>query len=280
MINRTYLEITNVCNMSCSFCHGTKRNPGFLDKTTFCYILDKLKGHTKYLYFHLMGEPLLHKDLGYFITYSKDKGFVPIITTNGVLIKEKYNELLDNNPYKINISMHSLEANRVNDYEEYLDNIIRLSKDISDKGTLVNLRLWNDGGLNKNNELILNKLKEAFKSDFIECYNGYKMRDRIFIDYGEKFDWPDLSTKEYDNDMFCYALRDQIGILVDGSVVPCCLDSDGIMTLGNILKEDLDDILNSKKAKDIYDYFSNHKAKEELCKHCGYINETKKYRNK
>ena len=279
MIKKCYLEITNICNMSCSFCHGTKRPPKSLTMEDFSYILDKLKGNIKYLYFHLLGEPLLHKDLGEFIKLTKESGILPIITTNGTLISERFNDLITNNPYKINISLHSLEANNINDYESYFDTLISFIKEISEKGTLINLRFWNEGGLNRNNETLLAKLKNAFNTEFIECYNGYKITKNIYIDIASKFDWPDIDGSEYDNKVFCYGMRDQIGILVDGTVVPCCLDAEGIINLGNIFDSSLDEIINSKRAKAIYDGFTNHTAVEALCKKCGYANETKKYRN-
>lgn len=279
MIKKCYLEITNICNMSCSFCHGTKRPPKSLTMEDFSYILNKLKGNIKYLYYHLLGEPLLHKDLGEFIKLTKESGILPIITTNGTLIDERYDDLIKNNPYKINISLHSLEANNRDDYDKYLDIVINFIKEISNKGTLINLRLWNEGGLNSNNNLIFKKLKEAFNSVFIECCNGYKITKNIYIDIASKFDWPDIDNSEFNGNVFCYALRDQIGILVDGTVVPCCLDAEGIMSLGNIYNNFLDEIINSKRAKAIYDGFSNHHAVESLCKKCGYANETKKYRN-
>lgn len=265
--------------MSCSFCHGTKRPPKSLTMEDFSYILNKLKGNIKYLYYHLLGEPLLHKDLGEFIKLTKESGILPIITTNGTLIDLRYDDLIKNNPYKINISLHSIEANDRDDYDKYLDIVITFIKEISLKGTLINLRLWNEGGLNSNNNLIFKKLKDAFNSEFIECYNGYKMTKNIYIDIASKFDWPDIDNSEFEGSVFCYALRDQIGILVDGTVVPCCLDADGIMSLGNIYDNSLNEIINSKRAKSIYDGFSNHQAVESLCKKCGYANETKKYRN-
>ena len=279
MINRCYLEITNICNMSCSFCHGTKRPPKYLSMEDFLYIISCIKGRIKYLYFHVLGEPLLHNNLDEFIKIAKENGLLPIITTNGTLIKERYNELLLNNPYKINISLHSLEANSINDYNDYLDTIINFIKDVSKKGTLINLRLWNEGGLNSNNSIILNKLHSSFSDEFIECYNGYKIADNIYLDYGKLFKWPDINLDEYDSDVFCYGLRDQIGILVDGTVVPCCLDAEGTINLGNIFNSSFDEIISSNRFKKIYDGFTNHKAVEELCKKCGYANETKKFRS-
>jgi len=63
MFKKIYLEVTNNCNLDCSFCIGNKRNKKFISKEEFKIILDKVEGYTNYLYFHVMGEPLLHPDI-------------------------------------------------------------------------------------------------------------------------------------------------------------------------------------------------------------------------
>ena len=89
MLKKAYLEITNVCNLSCSFCHGTSRKPHFLSVEEFEILTDRLCGHVEFLYFHLMGEPLVHPQLPLFLKASAEKGFHNVITTNGTLLKEK-----------------------------------------------------------------------------------------------------------------------------------------------------------------------------------------------
>ncbi|MBP5342733.1 radical SAM protein [bacterium] len=280
MINRCYLEITNICNLSCDFCHKTNRSPMMMKMEDFLVILNKLKGNIKYLYFHLMGEPLLHENISDFISISKNFGFIPILTTNGTKISNSYAKLIESCPYKINISLHSLDSSNYSNINNYLDSIINFTKEIIKKGTIVNLRLWNLGYNNSRNSYIISYIIDSFKSDINKISSGYKISDKVYIDLDDKFDWPDLNHKSYQEKSFCHALRDQIGILVDGTVVPCCLDADGILNLGNIYKNDFNDIITSSKAKLIYDGFTNHTPKEELCKRCGYINETKKYHKK
>ena len=59
-------------------------------------------------------------------------------------------------------------------------------------------------------------------------------------------------------------------MLVDGTVVPCCLDSAGVLDLGNLFQQNLDEVLASPRARAIYDGFTRHKAVEPLCRRCGY----------
>ena len=278
MIKRIYLEITNICNLTCSFCHGTRREQRMMSAPEFGSITDKLKGRAEFLYFHLMGEPMLHPDLPSFIRLASEKGFRPVLTTNGTLLPNRGREILQTPLYKINISLHSAEANPGRSAEGFAEECIAFAKASAGKEILTVFRLWNIGGLERNNGELLSVMKAEYPSEWIKTRSGYRLADRTFIEFGQRFDWPDTDAEEHDGELFCYALRDQIGILCDGSVVPCCLDADGVMTLGNIHDSDLETILSSGRARRIYDGFTSHRASEDLCRRCGYAAVTKKYR--
>lgn len=269
--NKIYLEISNICNLRCTFCPGTKREKKRLSEGEFSTLLPKLKPWSNYLYFHLMGEPLCHPNLDRFLQLAYDAGFKVIITTNGTLLKKQQDVLL-NAPglHKINISLHAFEANDYSvPFSQYLSDSFSFGK-AAEGNVIVVFRLWNKGGADKRNEEILSKMKEYFPEPWIEERRGIRIGQRVFLEYGDKFDWPDLTAPEGNDKVFCYGLRDQIGVLCDGTVVPCCLDHDGDLALGNLFKEDLDVILEKPKAKAIYQGFQNKKAAEELCRKCGY----------
>lgn len=278
MLKKIYLEISNCCNMACSFCHGTARKPRMMSAAEFEAITEAVRGRAEYLYFHLMGEPLLHPELPGFIVSAAGKGFRPVVTTNGTLLAERKEELLSTPLYKINISLHSAEANAGVRQAEYLENCIRFAQPAAAGGILTVFRLWNKGGQEENNDAILEVLREAYPQKWGKTRSGFRLADRTFLEFGERFEWPDTGAGEYGEELFCWALRDQIGILCDGSVVPCCLDADGEMTLGNLFRGDLDTILSSERARRIFDGFSAHRAVEELCRKCGYAAVTKKHR--
>ena len=147
------------------------------------------------------------------------------------------------------------------------------AKKAAERGCFVALRLWNLGTDADNSE-ILDFLHNAFLGEWHNQRGGSSQRiaDRIFLEWGERFEWPDVSLPECatDDDRFCYALRDQVGVLVDGTVVPCCLDSDGNLALGNLFESDLDEIISSPRAKAIYDGFTKRRAVEAFCRKCGY----------
>ena len=268
MFKKIYLEITNICNLSCSFCHKTKRKQKFMTEEEFKLLSKKISYHTKYLYFHLMGEPLLHPNFGRFLHIATEDGFKITVATNGFLIKKRENELLDTPPYKITFSLHSYEANKTDiSLSEYLYNIINFCKKAEKKGTICVLRLWNNEGENLLNEEILNTLQEEFT--FRENRKGFTLSDKIYLEFADKFIWPDKEAPTQ-NVTFCMGLRDHIGVLCDGSVVPCCLDADGEITLGNLFTEELEDIINKPRSRAIYKGFSERYSVENLCSLCQY----------
>ena len=269
--SKIYVEISNLCNLSCAFCPGTKRTPGRLSAEQFESLAPKLRPYTDYLYFHLMGEPLCHPQLDKFLAIAGQQGFRVILTTNGTLLACQQ-ELLLSSPalHKVNISLHAFEANDLAvPFEKYLADCIAFGQ--AAKGEkLVVYRLWNQGGADAKNTEILEALHTAFPQEWIVEKRGTRLSDRTYLEYGDKFDWPDLSAPEGDSRVFCYGLRDQLGVLYDGTVVPCCLDHEGDLALGNIFRQDMEEILQSPRAKAIYNGFSRKEAAEPLCRRCGY----------
>lgn len=281
---KAYIEITNMCNLSCNFCPKTSRKLEFMERESFQHIVKNIKPYTDYIYFHLMGEPFLNKELESFLEISKENQLKVNITTNGTLISEVKNVLLNASALRqVNISLHSFEANEEQiDFNKYINNIIEFVKEAAENTNIIcALRLWNlDTRYSASNNMNINIFELLEKEFKINCdlkeslkeKNSFKLRKNVYISMGEKFKWPSLKVEELGERAFCYGLRDQIGILVDGTVVPCCLDSDGSIPLGNIFENNLEEILDSKRAKDIYDGFSERKVVEDLCKRCGFIN--------
>lgn len=280
---KVYIEITNVCNLSCSFCPKTKREKKFLNIEEFQYRLQEVKPYTKYLYFHLMGEPLLNPNLKEFLTIANEEGFKVNLTTNGTLLNKNREILLAAESLRqINISLHSFEANdsEVN-FEEYLYNIIDFIQEANaSSNVIISMRLWNlDSynlrGQNKLNSDIITILQDKFGyqddlGEVISRDKKVKIRKNLYLNSAEKFQWPDMNIDILGENGFCHGLRDHFGILVDGTVVPCCLDGEGNIPLGNIYDTSLKDILSGERAENIYNGFSQRRRVEELCKRCGY----------
>lgn len=276
-LKKAYLEITNVCNLNCSFCPGTRRQAGFIAPRDFKFYGKKLRPHTEYLYLHLMGEPLLHPQLAELLALAEELRFRVMITTNGTLL-EDCGALLYNSPAveKVSVSVHSFEGNEgCGELERYLNICIRFAQKAAEAGKRCVLRLWNlDGtdtlGANYLNGTILAVLEQAFPKPWKEGRRGTTLAPNIFLEWGERFDWPDLTAAEEDRPSFCYGLRDQVGVLWDGTVVPCCMDHEGDIALGSLREQTLEEILDSPRAQAIYDGFSQGRAREALCRRCGF----------
>lgn len=277
MISRCYLEITNICNLDCVFCPKNERTKRRMSVEEFDSLTNKLRGEVKFLYFHLMGEPMLHPNLGDFIRMAKEKGFVPILTTNGTLLDRPLEEL----PYKIQISLHAHEGNARTDAEGYIDRVMTFVRRAAEGGTVVVLRFWNQGGFDSDNHQLMDLIAQYYPRPWTDRYDGWKLSDCVYVEYDQMFEWPEEGHAEYpDNEFFCYALRNQVGVLVDGTVVPCCLDHDGSVPLGNLNQQSLQEILASPRARALFDGFTHHQATESFCRRCEYAAVTKRFRKR
>ena len=197
---KAYLEITNRCNLNCSFCPGTDRAPGRLDEQQFTFLAKRLSGWAEYLFFHLMGEPTAHPGLPRFIEIASELGMKSIITTNGTLLRSRGDSIIEANPHKISISLHAFEANPPGmSFDEYIDGCLEFAKKASASGIITVLRLWNLDGHSREaahheqNDSILAALHEAFPEEWTAHHNGYKIRDRVYLEWGERFDWPSMT---------------------------------------------------------------------------------------
>ena len=274
MFKRAYVEITNICNLRCAFCPGTKRPERFMPPEEFRILARRLRPHTGFLYLHVMGEPLLHPQLGELLEIGAAEGFRLCLTTNGTLLEARH-ELLLSAPalHKLSVSLHSMEGNNAGALGGYLTGVWESVQALSQAGIICALRLWNIGGQETRNGEIL-----AFLGDRLETHpldlpqlrrGSWKLGQRLYLEQAEKFDWPELEGPERAAG-FCLGLRDQVAVLVDGTVTPCCLDHEGDIPLGNLLAEELDGILASPRARAICDGFSQRRPSEALCRRCGF----------
>ena len=314
MIDRCYIEITNTCNLNCDFCPKHHRRKRQLSAGEFNLLTDRVRGKVSFLYFHLMGEPLLHPLLPQFIRTANEKGFKTVLTSNGTLL-HRCLPLLEALPHKIQLSLHSHESNARGELAGYMQEVMQFSVQAAEKGTCMVLRLWNQGGRDKENEEVMRLIEQYVPKPWKERPDGFRLSDHLYLEFDRKFEWPtagekskenlkdeseenlkdeseeepengskenlkDESEKESENEsgeksskkekkqLFCKALIKQIGVLSDGSLVPCCLDHDGDVVLGNLLHQSLEEILASPRAQALIEGFKHHTASEKLCQNC------------
>lgn len=280
---KVYIEITSVCNLACSFCPPTARAKGLIKVEQFNKILDEIRPHTKYIYLHVKGEPLLHPRIDQLLDAAHAKGFKVNITTNGTLIKKNREKILGKPALRqINFSLHSFDGHEGSENrEKYLGDILDFVRDSREYNTIISYRLWNlqqdhvsDVAARRNRET-LEILENEYHLDYrieekVEPGKGVKIAPHVYLNQDHEFRWPSLLEPEDEGKGFCHALRSQAAILVDGTVVPCCLDGEGVINLGNVHEKSFSDIVEGERANKIVEGFSRREAVEELCRKCGY----------
>ncbi len=274
MLKRAYIEITNICNLRCSFCPGTGRAGRFMPPEEFRVLAERLRGRVQYLYFHVMGEPLLHPALRELLDIASERGFRVCLTTNGTLLEERGNILLGSPAvHKVSVSLHSAEGNGAGDLSGYLTSVWQFARRVSSAGVICALRLWNLGGAEVRNEEILSFLAGQLGTHPLDCpqprRGSWRLGERLYLEQAEKFKWPDLEAAETGT-RFCLGLREQAGVLCDGTAVPCCLDHEGDIPLGNLLEQSLEEILDTPRARALMRGFSEGKPSEALCRRCAF----------
>ena len=292
---KVYIEITNICNLKCTFCPGHKRVLKEMSANDFRTVIDKTHHIGENFYLHLMGEPTAHSRFEEILDTCNSYGIRPNITTNGTLLGKTGDIILKKDVRNVSISLHSFEANDLSkSLQSYLAGITGFCQKALGSKTVVELRLWNMSResladknsfnyqicefLRENLELgydIYDKINDTFFAMETNRKKNFRLKDNIFLGMSEQFTWPDIEKSPHEVCKgFCYGLRNQIAVLSDGTVVPCCLDANGNMPLGNIFEDTIENIVTTSRAKSIYDGFTNHKAVEPLCQSCGYM---KKY---
>ncbi len=261
---KIYVEITNQCNLKCPFCVQNSRDPKFIKLDEFEYILKQIKPYTKYIYLHVLGEPLLHPNLKELLQLAKKHEFFVNITTNGTLLKKNKDILLNSNVRQINVSLHSFP-----DQENYLNNVLEVGDELSSNNIYISYRLWTiKDELSNDMKNTLEVIQNHYNVEITEYINSTKLKEHCFLSFDTSFEWPTLSQPYVNDYGTCYGWRNMCGILVDGTVVPCCLDSKGQAKLGNIYNETFESIvINNNK---LLEEMKNHHFSLELCQKCSY----------
>ncbi len=288
MFERIYIEISNICNLACSFCPVVERDKKILSAEDFEKILKEAKPLTKEVCLHLMGEPLAHPEIEKILDITSCYSVPVQLTTNGLTI-DRRGELILKHPSirQINFSIQSYRDNfKDKDLAPYLGKVIDFCNQASKyrPELYINLRLWNLGTENTENELVFRYLEEAWEIQIerkihVDHIKSKKILNRIYLHFDSRFDWPSPNFPIQSTVGRCHALSSHIGIHADGTVVPCCLDKEAVINLGNIFEQSLESILRSERAEKMREGFKRGTLVEDLCQRCTYINRFKKKRD-
>ncbi|MEO3944940.1 radical SAM protein [Gorillibacterium sp. CAU 1737] len=281
-MHKVYLEITSICNLSCSFCPPTERKAEFIQPEEFRRRLREVKPYTSLVALHVKGEPLMHPKLDLLLDACEEEGLQAVITTNGTLLPTKGYKLLGKPALRqVNLSLHSFEEGDQEELDRYLMPLIEFAREAASSGVFVSFRLWNGQETDEqpsawaHNERLLARLAQQFPdsgdlSRPLPPGSGIRLADRLYLNRDLQFDWPSMSAPEDDGHGFCHGLRTQAAILANGTVVPCCLDGEGVIGLGDVKERPFGEILETERALRLKEGFSRRVAVEELCRKCGY----------
>ena len=279
---KIYIEITNRCNLACSFCHKSERPGSDMSPAVFAGIVRQIRPFTDYACLHVLGEPLLHPDLAQLLAICGGENLQVNLTTNGTLLPRLAPLLLASPALRqINISLHSFADRQAADpaLAHYLDGIFAFIRQAAAATPLfISLRLWNmppqnDGTHSRRNDFILAQLESFFHlpcriADELTPGHGITLAPRVFLSQSQRFTWPHAAATDAGSRGSCRGLRDHAAILVDGTVVPCCLDAEADINLGNIQAQPFGEILAGPRATMIRQGFARGLVVEPLCRRC------------
>jgi len=279
---RIYIELTNVCGLTCSFCPTKELENKQMDLKFFESVIKQAKNYTKEIACHVVGDPLTQSNLHKYLDIIHKYKMKAILTTSGYFLKKhSYDTLFHSCVKQINISLNSFNKNDTSlTFEQYIIPVLKLCEEklLRKKELFINLRVWNLDEMMSEisfNDTLFQRLNETFnttlnlKNIYSERPKNIRLASKILVHFDNYFEWPSLSNKNYGHGR-CQGLQSHVAILASGKVVPCCLDCDGIIELGDLHENTLAEIVTSKRASAMLNGFKEGKAVEELCQKCSY----------
>ena len=304
-MNAVYIEITDVCNLNCSFCpcgkanssassHSTNKPREFMSTELFERCLTESATVAENVYFHVLGEPTLHPGFGLYLKKLEATPLKLNLTTNGTKIARTGKLILASPAVRqVNFSTHAYAELPQDDATRHLQDVLDFCKmaNAIRPDLYINLRLWNVGDYASDawNRTLLAKVNETFGNDsdntesgtqislehFCSRHKSFNVTGRIYLHQDSRFEWPELDERRKTRDEriatgTCRALDTHVAILHDGRVVACCLDHSGQITLGRIQEQNLAEILESPAAKSLREGFEKHELRLPLCQSCSF----------
>ncbi len=268
-LKRLYIEITNYCNLKCSFCSDSKRELRSLSIDEFKVILNQIKPHCEYVYLHIKGEPMIHPHFKEFLDLLEINHFQVQLVSNGSLLKNHPTLLEYKCIRKVSFSLHSIDF-QLMDVNEYMQPLIDFAKSASVQGhPYVEFRFWTSDNLTEKAKQCLSLLTNQQTLIETKKKNSYEWIKNCYVHFDHEFIWP-IDSFEDNTNGTCLGSRSMLGILSDGTVVPCCLDDHGSINLGNIFESSFESILQNKRLICMQKGFNQNKLIEPLCQKCNY----------
>ncbi|MFT7824834.1 MAG: radical SAM/SPASM domain-containing protein [Sulfurimonas sp.] len=279
---RIYIELTNVCGLSCSFCPAKNLAAVQMDLYFFESVVSQAKAYTKEIACHVVGDPMTLGNLSDYLDIIHKHGLKAVLTTSGYFLKKQsISTLFHPSVKQINISLNAYNKNETSlTLEQYIKPVLALCNEKlqREEELFINLRIWNlDEMMSEKgfNQTLFDLFSKAYDIplDLDEIYlarpRSIRLASKVLLHFDKYFEWPSLTNPVY-GDGTCQGLQSHIAILASGKVVPCCLDCDGVIELGDLHQKSLKDILTAPRAQNMINGFKEGKAIEVLCQKCSY----------
>lgn len=279
---KIYIEIGNVCNLQCTFCPAVEREKKRMAAQELSDILTQIKPFAEEACFHVMGEPLAHPNFSEFVTIAKNLEVPLEITTNGTLLSAN-NEaaLLDAAIRQTNFSLQSFYDNFPDaNPDTYIARIFAFTKRaMRERPDLyINFRLWNLSPGDKQDKTNLDFLAQLEKNFSVTINPNVDSRmrkskrlvGRLYLHYDTRFEWPSLKSPKIRTSGTCHGARTHVAIHADGTVVPCCLDKEASIPLGNLSQSSFSSIISGARLEKMREGFEAGQLVEDLCQRCQY----------
>jgi pyruvate-formate lyase-activating enzyme len=267
------IETTNACNLRCRMCPQSDKKPGvargLMKVDLYRNIVDQIaafpENHNALFYLHICGEPLLHKQSVEFIRYAADLGFKPILTTNATLLTTELTaKLLASGLSRIEFSFEGVTP------EIFETTRLGAKYDVVHRNIMDFLEQNRAAGKPVHTELVvvdLPHVEARLLRDYCE-----KMRAHFdTVNLSGYFDWLGrVETVKYERSHYrgCAATDTDLNVLWDGRVVPCCMDVDGAMVIGDFTKQCYLEILADLRRHALRERLQCGQLKGLLCSQC------------
>ncbi len=283
-LKRIYIEISNICNLQCTFCPVVERDKQVMNTLSFEGILKKVVPFSEEICLHLMGEPLAHPEFAQILKIANKYNAKLNLTTNAILLS-KYEDLLLSytNIKQINFSVHSFKDNfKDKSIAPYLIELITFSeRAIKIRPDLyINFRLWTmdekNEDVTRDNVEVIELINQYFHTNLddkidVGFRKNKKIEGRVYLHFDSRFSWPSPLLPKLSEIGTCQGVQSQLGIHADGQVVPCCLDKEATIKLGNINLQSFEEIYQAVRTQNMLQGFKQGQLVEDLCQKCPFI---------
>jgi radical SAM protein with 4Fe4S-binding SPASM domain len=279
---KVYIEISNICNLQCTFCPVVDRDKKVMTLDFLRQTLRQVKPHAERVCYHVMGEPLNHPHFSEAVQLAEEEGVSLEITTNGTLLTEQLQKvLLSPAIAQVNFSLQSFVDNFPKaDPKTYFAKILQFCSlaELQRPDLYVNFRFWNlqpNEIQNEINEFFLTTIEKTYSVEINRrvdpAFNkSKKVRGRLYLHFDSRFEWPNKNGEILQTQGTCWGARSQLAIHANGLVVPCCLDKEADVVLGDLTAETFQQVLQSNAYVSIKEGFEKNELRADLCRRCSF----------